>query len=596
MLHTGKVIVVEGKYDAIKLANIIEGTIVRTDGFGIFHDREKQEFLREMAEKRGLLVLTDSDSAGFLIRNFLKSIIPEQYITNVYIPDIYGKERRKEHESAEGKLGVEGIPDEVLISCLKREGIGDSPVDQPKELISHQDFYAAGLTGHHNSAERRQLLQKRLGLPSRMTGKQLLSVLNSLMDKPQFEQLVATLDGVTLPDPVRTAIDLLEVSSHEAYAVGGSIRDAVLGKDPEDWDITTSALPEQTEAVFHSYRVIETGIKHGTVTVLIEDMPLEITTYRVDGDYSDFRHPNRVAFTRSLTEDLERRDFTMNALAYNPTRGFVDEFDGLKDIQNRVIRCVGDPNVRFEEDALRILRALRFSATLGFSIEPGTAQAVHSHKDLISHVSEERVEKELTRLLTGDHLDPVISGYWDVFRVLISELSEPALSVSLDHTSRNLTLRMALLLFAGGAARTADRADAILRRLRFPNRDRNDICRLIFHSRDPFGTDPGTIRRLIGELGADLVWSLLEFRQTLDGKRYDDAAVAIAGQLEDPDNCYTVKDLAVTGSDLITAGIPEGPRVGQELDRLLRAVQSEELENTPEALLAFVKGDRNGNR
>lgn len=604
MLHTDRIIVVEGRYDAIKLANIIDATIVRTDGFGIFHDKEKQNFLRKMAQKRGLVVLTDSDSAGFLIRNFLKSIIPEQYITNVYIPDIYGKERRKEHLSAEGKLGVEGVPDDILISCLKRAGIGDSPVEQTEEPITRTDFFEAGLTGRPNSGQKRQALQKRAGLPSRMTGKQLLSALDALMTRDEFIHLVAEMDGktsqntdpaVSLPKPVHAAIDMLETAGYEAYAVGGSIRDAVLGKEPNDWDITTSALPEQTETVFESFRTIETGIQHGTVTVLMDNLPLEITTYRVDGEYSDFRHPKLVTFTRSLKEDLARRDFTMNALAYNPDRGFVDEFDGLSDIASKTIRCVGEPDRRFEEDALRILRALRFSATLGFTIEPKTAEAIHSHCSLIHHVSEERVEKELTQFLTGEFVDNVTMSYWDVLRIIIPELQQKPVPLSLKTVSQDLEIRMALLLVEGKAATTPVESDSILRRLRFPNRERERINLLIQHANDNLSPEPKDIRKFIGELGPDLTWKLLEFRQVLDHQNYENLAEAVARQLQQKHNCYTVKDLAVTGRDLIGAGIPEGPRVGQMLNRLLDAVQSETIENTPEALMAFVKGDRHGN-
>lgn len=600
MLHTNKVIVVEGKYDAIKLANLVDAVIVRTDGFGIFQDREKQELLRKLAARRGLIVLTDSDSAGFLIRNFLKSIIPEEQLTHVYIPDVYGKERRKDHLSAEGKLGVEGIPDDVLISCLERAGLGDSPSDHPAHDITHADFYAAGLSGRRSSAGKRQALQKKLGLPSRMTGKQLLAAVNALLTKEQFEEIVSDLEegneDISLPKPVHAAIDMLETAGYEAYAVGGSIRDALLGLCPNDWDITTSALPAQTEEVFSTFRIIETGLKHGTVTVLIDDMPLEITTYRVDGTYSDFRHPEEVRFTRSLREDLARRDFTINALAYNPKRGLVDEFGGLEDIQNKTIRCVGDPGTRFTEDALRILRALRFSSTLGFTIEPDTAAAIHARRELISHVSEERVEKELVRMLEGQGAEAVLRAFFDVLQVVIPELKTGAKLSGWNDTPPDFTVRMTLLLLQGQAAKTPEEAERILRRLRFPNKEREPINLLIAYRQVPVPSDPAGIRHLIGALGPDLIWTWLEVRRVLDHSAYRDAAAAIAQELRKKDNVYTVKDLAVTGRDLIASGIPKGPRVGQELNRLVDAVQSGTIENTPEALLAFVKGDRDGNR
>lgn len=642
MLHTDKVIVVEGKYDAIKLANIIDGTILRTDGFGIFKDQEKQLLLRRLAEQRGLLVLTDSDSAGFLIRNFIKSAVPASCITNVYIPDIYGKERRKDRPSAEGKLGVEGIPDEVLIDCFRRAGVRESEVESsfaPRREITAADFYEAGLSGKPGSAERRQALQKALGLPERMTGKQLLSVINLFVDYDKFCELTGASDhfSMELPKQAARAIEKLEEAGFEAYAVGGCVRDTILGRTPNDWDITTSALPEQTEAVFADCRLIETGLQHGTVTVLMDGMPLEITTYRVDGTYADFRHPDDITFTRSLQEDLARRDFTMNALAFSPSRGLADAFGGLADLRACQIRCVGTPKKRFEEDALRILRALRFASVLRFSIEPQTEAAVHSSARLILHVSEERIEKELTQLLCGPGAAEVLERYPDVFSVFLPELADTVgfhqknphhLYDVYGHTVHaiaaapaDLEVRLSLLFhdigkpktfsldeggtghFYGHAAVSAEMADAALRRLRFPTKIREQTVLLVKHHHDPLSEDPRHIRKMVGKFGAAFVEKLIEIERadaigtgTVDpaeiAERFHSYQEALEWELARK-NCFQVRDLAVSGRDLMQAGIPEGPEIGAALNQLLQMVQDETVENTREALLAALKGVKN---
>ena len=203
-----------------------------------------------------------------------------------------------------------------------------------------------------------------------------------------------------LPPQVNTAFEMLEAAGYEAYLVGGAVRDYVRDNSPaKDWDITTNALPEQVEEIFTGYHLIETGLKHGTVTVVIDQEPLEITTYRVDGDYSDHRHPDSVSFARSLKDDLERRDFTMNALAYNPRTGVVDLVGGKADIAGDLVRCVGDPDRRFQEDGLRMLRALRFASVYGMTIEAATAAAIHRNKHLLKGIAAERILVELTKML-----------------------------------------------------------------------------------------------------------------------------------------------------------------------------------------------------
>ena len=226
----------------------------------------------------------------------------------------------------------------------------------------------------------------------------------------------------TLPSYVSLALEKLNNHGFEAYVVGGCVRDSLMGRAPNDWDITTDALPEQLLSTFAEYRVIPTGLQHGTVTVLIDDHPLEITTYRIDGTYSDNRHPDSVSFTRSLREDLARRDFTINALAYHPQTGIVDHFSGLADLDNRQIVCVGDPEKRFTEDALRILRALRFSAQFGFPIEKMTAKAIHRLAPLLRRIAVERVQSELVKLLCGEYVRDVMLAFPDVIGIILPEI------------------------------------------------------------------------------------------------------------------------------------------------------------------------------
>lgn len=237
----------------------------------------------------------------------------------------------------------------------------------------------------------------------------------------------------SIPDPAREALSRLEAAGYAAYLVGGCVRDSLLGRTPGDWDITSSALPEQTEAVFAGERVIETGLKHGTVTVLLDDLPLEITTFRRESGYADHRHPDAVVFTPSLEEDLSRRDFTVNAMAWSPVRGLADPFGGRADLEKGIIRCVGDPEQRFGEDALRILRALRFSAQLDFAIDPDTAAAALALRQTLELVSRERIAAELTKLLCGPAARRVITTFWPILAVPLPELAPMA---GLDQRSK----------------------------------------------------------------------------------------------------------------------------------------------------------------
>jgi len=434
-----------------------------------------------------------------------------------------------------------------------------------------------------------------------------------------------------LPAPAKQAIERLEAAGYEAYAVGGCVRDALLGRTPEDWDITTSARPLELEAVFQNQRTIETGIQHGTVTVLIDGTPLEITTYRVDGTYSDNRRPDQVSFTSSLTEDLARRDFTINAMACNEKAGLVDEFGGREDLQQKVIRCVGDPDTRFHEDALRILRALRFASVLGFSIDPDTAAAIHCNRELIRHVSAERITAELMKFLCGPGVTELLLDYRDVFAVIFPELI-PCFDLDqknvhhrydvYEHIARSVgaaapipEVRLAMLLhdigkpatmfdgedgqrhFYGHPKVSADLAKEILSRMRLPSRTQRTVEELVYRHDIPISAEPKILRRRLNQMGPDTLRLLLQVKRAdrlaqteehaREAGKYDDIEAALDRLLaEQP--AYTVKDLAVNGNDLKQLGFT-GPAIGAAQNALLERVMDEQLPNEKGALMNYAK-------
>ena len=438
---------------------------------------------------------------------------------------------------------------------------------------------------------------------------------------------------IELPAPVAAALRRLSEAGFSAYIVGGCVRDHLLGRTPSDYDITTDALPAQTEQVFAGARVIETGLRHGTVTVLLGGMPLEITTFRVESGYSDNRHPDAVAFTRSLREDAARRDFTMNAIAYNETEGLVDHFGGRADIAARQIRCVGEPGRRFAEDALRILRALRFSSVLGFSIEAETARAVHDCRLLLRHISAERVAAELVRLLCGGGARRILLDYADVLGVVIPELlpmqgfdqcNPHHVHDVLAHTAAAVeaapaepVLRLAALLhdvgkprcftrgadgtghFYGHAEQSAALAQQILRRLKFDNATRERVTLLVREHDRQIEASPRAVRRALGSLTPPVFFQLLALKRAdnaaqspdfqAERRQYYDTLEAMADEILRAKACFSLADLAVRGSDLLAAGIPEGPAVGRALHALLDAVTDGRVPNEREALLAHLR-------
>lgn len=431
-----------------------------------------------------------------------------------------------------------------------------------------------------------------------------------------------------MPKNVDTAINLLQSAGFEAYAVGGCVRDSLLGKTPNDWDITTSAKPENMKSVFADFHCIDTGIKHGTVTVVIDGEPLEITTFRLDGEYEDNRHPKSVTFTSDLGADLGRRDFTVNAMAYSKMTGTIDLFGGQNDLKNKIIRCVGDPDRRFNEDALRILRALRFASALDFEIEEKTAQSLLKNCALLGNISEERIAKELLKLVCGKGAKRILTDFAPVLFEILPEL-QPMYKNSHDnphhcydiyeHTliavesiDPEPTLRFAMLLhdcgkpavkkfdengvahFYGHQRISAEISAQILARLKVSNKFRDEILFLVSnHDRWELYENTEKMPRYLSKFGLDGVLKLLkvmradvlaqspEYRYRLD--QIADAE-EIAKNLAAQKPCLSLSELQINGRTLMDIGIPQGRKLGAVLAQLLDEVIDGVTKNTQEAL------------
>ena len=396
---------------------------------------------------------------------------------------------------------------------------------------------------------------------------------------------------IALPDNVRVILDTLHAAGFEGYIVGGCVRDALRGVEPHDYDVTTNALPSDTMRIFRDFRVIETGIKHGTVTVISDNFPIEITTFRIDGEYRDNRHPDCVSFTSRLADDLERRDFTVNAMAYSPQHGLVDLFGGVDHLADRVITCVGSPDLRFNEDGLRIMRALRFASVLDFSIEADTARAIFDHRLLLRGISRERIFSELIRLLCGTAAGRVVGAFAEVLCVIIPELTPDNITAAADtfsHCPPLPALRLALLLHplsSYSAIRT-------LRELRCDNHTVKAVSALLGSCDRPLSDDRICARRLAHDFGFELGFMLLELHLALLRSQNADCSAlehlsALLGRVRDDGDCISLSSLAVRGNDLIAAGL-SGCAVGRALEHLLDMVICDRIPNEREALLGAV--------
>lgn len=398
---------------------------------------------------------------------------------------------------------------------------------------------------------------------------------------------------IFLPKQVETIINRLNQHGYEAYVVGGCVRDALLGRCPHDWDITTSASPEQVKAIFK--QTADTGLEHGTVTVILDHTGFEVTTYRIDGKYEDGRHPKTVQFTSSLQEDLRRRDFTINAMAYNHSTGIVDLFGGQKDLENGIIRCVGQAEARFSEDALRIMRAVRFAAQLGFEIEANTCKAIQNHTLDLGRISVERIQAELTKLLLSPHPECFrLLNETGIISVILPELAAKTETQILQYIPANLPLRWAAVLYDLGNIREDEIARKILRRLKYDNQTVSGVCRLIrYHDNLPI-PEACAVRHAVRNMGKETFQELLFLRcaeAAKNGKTFAKLQEIKTIFRNTEGQCTSLKMLAVTGNDLIAAGISPGKEIGIYLEQLLNHVLDHPEDNKKEILLAFVKGE-----
>lgn len=396
---------------------------------------------------------------------------------------------------------------------------------------------------------------------------------------------------IILPDDVRYIIEKLTEKGYEAYAVGGCVRDSILCRVPGDWDITTSAKPEEVKEIFR--RTIDTGIEHGTVTVMIGHTGYEVTTYRVDGEYEDSRHPKNVEFTASLKEDLKRRDFTINAMAYNDNKGMVDLFDGTGDLQRHLIRCVGNPSERFTEDALRMLRAVRFSAQLGFDIEENTCEAVKELAPTITKISKERIHTELGKTLLSDNPDYINKAYelgiTKIVFPVYDKISDKVTALRmLKKTEPKLYFRYASILMEA----TEKEAAAMLRELKLDNDTIGRTACLVKYHLMSITDNEVEVRRFVNAVGLSQVEDILNFEyQYYDTVGNDDKKQQIIHMQElikmitDRGDCIDMKGLAIKGSDLIKKGVAPGKEMGEMLKKCLELVLEHPECNTREILL-----------
>ncbi len=432
-----------------------------------------------------------------------------------------------------------------------------------------------------------------------------------------------------LPDDAKKIIEILTQSSFSAYAVGGCVRDSIMNRDVSDYDITTSALPDQVEEVLekNGIKYFETGIKHGTITAVINHNPYEITTFRTDGKYFDNRHPESVNFVSDIKEDLSRRDFTVNAIAYNDIDGYVDLFRGREDIENRIIRTVGDSDKRFQEDALRIMRALRFASQLGFTIEENTEKAIFRNKELLKNIANERIYSEIIKILLGDNCEDVLLKYKDVIAVVIPELI-PSFDFpqhnkwhlydvythsvkSVAQTPKKDYMRLAMLLhdigkphcrttdengdhFYAHARIGAEQAAIILKRLRVSNEILNKSVALIANHSDYLSHKKKTIKKRMKTLGEDLIFDFIDF-QVADLKSHNPALAEneiialeeireITKEIIESNEVYSIKDLDINGFDLMNLGF-EGREISEVLEKLLEEVIANPEKNRKEILI-----------
>lgn len=441
---------------------------------------------------------------------------------------------------------------------------------------------------------------------------------------------------INIPKDANHLIHTLQNHGHKAYCVGGCCRDAILGLKPHDWDLCISATPEEMLEIFKDYHTYDAGLKHGTLTVMLHGEPYEITTFRKETGYSDSRHPDSVEFVSDICEDLARRDFTINAMAYNEEEGLVDPFCGIEDIKNKVIRCVGDAKERFNEDALRIMRAIRFAAKLDFEIETNTSIQIHSLKNHLKDISQERITSEFCKIAQTDKFADMVCFYTDVFATFIPEIT-PMIDFNQknpyhQHTvfmhtlyavenciSDDLITRLAVffhdigkpecaiidkddpnrLHFWGHGEVSAKMTDEIMRRMKFDNKTREAVVELVYYHDAKFEVSERNIRHWLGKIGPEQYERLLDVRvadimgqkEEYQPQRLEKVRKmrALYKEMMKKEQCYTLKELAISGTNLINVGYKPGKELGCMLKELLQMVVDGELENDEETLVSYAE-------
>ncbi|MBE6572631.1 MAG: DUF4093 domain-containing protein [Ruminococcaceae bacterium] len=581
-IKLGCAVLCEGKYDKIKLSSVIDGVILTTDGFSVFNNSEKRALLRKLCEARGLVIITDSDKAGFFIRSKLKGMLPTDRVKHLYIPQIKGREKRKKHDSKDGLLGVEGIDVTTLRDIIEKANLdeafgkngttGEAPVTKAQ-------LFSLGLSGGENSSYLREKLCEKLDLPKSLTSNALVAALEMLgtsfkkVEKHVLEikNGVASEESTFFPDDAVEILTLMKRAEYECYFVGGCVRDRLMGLDAHDFDLTTDASSDEIIRVLKSggFDAFLIGGDCGTVGAKKSGGELfEITPYRAEGEYSDHRHPDKVEFVKDLKKDLSRRDFTINSMALTFDENkehLVDVFDGAGDIKRKLIKCVNDPETRFEEDALRILRAFRFSARFGFEIEENTAKAIDSKSHLLSFISGERKQEELRKMLEKGGIEGIMARFSSAFSEVVGNFVENGV----DSVDGGFCERLFYIL----RNNPKNDMEATLSQLKTSKADRERMLEY----KDIFDTQKTAS-----------YWELV----ALHGRVYEQYLRSFGGDekaqavFSDPAIPKELKELAVGGDDLKKQGIL-GRDIGKTLFELLKAAISGEVPNKKEELLAY---------
>lgn len=580
-IKLGCAVLCEGKYDKIKLSSVIDGVILTTDGFSVFNNSEKRALLRRLCESKGLVIITDSDKAGFFIRSKLKGMLPQDRVKHLYIPQIKGRERRKKHDSKDGLLGVEGIDAASLREIILRAKL-DEAFDvsgySAVEAVTKAQLYSLGLSGRDNSTDLREKLCEKLDLPKSLTSNALVSALQML--GISFEDVEKTVNeikvkkkNVFFPEIGCEIMAALKSEGYECYFVGGCVRDYLMGCKAHDFDLTTNAPSDIIIEILkkNGFDAFLIGGDCGTVGAKkYGSDTFEITPYRAESEYRDHRHPDKVVFVKELKEDLARRDFTVNSMALtfedDGRETVVDIFDGKGDLERKLIKCVNDPLDRFEEDALRILRAFRFASRFGFEIEEKTASAITEKSRLLSFISGERKQDELKKMLEKGGIETILAKFSAVFSEVVGSFEERGV----DSVKGGFCEKLFFML------RKNEKCDIeeTLSDLKLSKADREKILEYkeIFDSADIVPE----------ELAAKHGYVFGEYLKAFGGA---EKALAV---FEDRSLPKELKELDIGGDDLLKLGI-SGRDIGKTLYSLLLAALKKDVTNKKEELISYAE-------